>query len=100
MLEQRMVVDKVEVQYSGHVVVLSAQVVFSDGEPIARGEIVAEALDPGADLTDVDPWVAGICQAAWTPEILASHAALVEKNKVSMSARLSADPAQGVLKME
>jgi hypothetical protein len=40
------------------------------------------SLTPGQDLTDQPTNVAAICNAAWTPEVIAAYKAQVEQSKL------------------
>lgn len=63
-LTKETVVDKIEVLESGAVQVRSAIRVLEDGEVLSQS-YHRHVLQPGDDLTDQDPKVVAIAEAAW-----------------------------------
>jgi hypothetical protein len=63
-LTKETVVDKIEVLESGTVQVRSAIRVMEDGELLSQS-YHRHVLQPGDDLTDQDPRVVAIAEAAW-----------------------------------
>jgi hypothetical protein len=63
-LTKETVVDKIEVLESGAIQVRSAIRVMEDGEMLSQS-YHRHVLQPGDDLTDQDPKVVAIANAAW-----------------------------------
>ena len=63
-LTKETVVDKIEVLESGAIQVRSAVRVMEDGEMLSQS-YHRHVLQPGDDLTDQDPKVVAIANAAW-----------------------------------
>ena len=63
-LSKETVVDKIEVLESGAIQVRSAVRVLEDGEVLSQG-YHRHVLQPGADLSNEDPKVVAIANAAW-----------------------------------
>jgi hypothetical protein len=73
-LEEKSVVDKVEVLLNGSIQVRTRNQVLKDGTEIAA-TYHRHVLSPGDDLTNEDPRVAAIAAATWTPEVIAAYEA-------------------------
>lgn len=69
-------VDQVTVTQSGVVLYREATLVVEDGNEIAK-TFHRTSLTPGQDLTGQPANVVAICNAAWTPEVIAAYQALV-----------------------
>ena len=78
MLTENKVTDKIEVTENGIVQVREATRISRDGEQIAQ-TYHRWALAPGQDVSDQPANVQSICQAAWTPEIIAAYQAQIEE---------------------
>ena len=63
-LTKEVVIDKIEVLESGSIQVRQATRVLEDGEVLSTS-YHRHALNPGDDLTNEDPKVAGVATAAW-----------------------------------
>lgn len=67
-------IDQITVTENGTVLYREATRILKDGEQIAQ-TFHRSSLQPGADLTGVPANVAAICNAAWTPEVIAAYEA-------------------------
>jgi urease accessory protein UreE len=73
-LEEKSVVDKIEVLLQGQIQVRRRDQVLKDGTEIAA-TYHRHVLSPGDDLSNEDPRVAAIAEATWTPEVIAAYQA-------------------------
>jgi len=73
-LEEKSVVDKIEVLLNGTIQVRRRDQILKDGVEIAA-TYHRHVLSPGDDLTDQDPRVVAIAEATWTPEVIAAYQA-------------------------
>jgi len=73
-LEEKSVVDKIEVLLLGQIQVRRRDQVLKDGVEIAA-TYHRHVLSPGDDLTNEDPRVVAIAEATWTPEVIATYQA-------------------------
>jgi urease accessory protein UreE len=73
-LEEKSVVDKVEVLLAGQIQVRTRNQVLRDGTEIAA-TYHRHVLSPGDDLTNEDPRVTAIAEATWTEEVIAAYQA-------------------------
>ena len=73
-LTETKVIDQITVTENGTVQYREATRIIKDGEQIAQ-TYHRSSLAPASDLTDVPENVAAICNAAWTPEFLATYQA-------------------------
>jgi hypothetical protein len=80
-LSEVKVIDKVEVVENGIVQVREATRILKDGEQIAQ-TYHRWTLSPGQDVSDQPANVQSICQAAWTPEIIAAYQAQLEASRL------------------
>jgi DNA-binding transcriptional LysR family regulator len=78
-LSETKVIDQVTVTESGIVLYREATRITRDGEQIAQ-TFHRTSLTPGQDLTGQPEQVAAICNAAWTPEVVAAYQAAQDKN--------------------
>lgn len=76
-LEEKSVVDKIEVLLQGQIQVRRRNQVLKDGVEIAA-TYHRHVLSPGDDLTNEDPRVIAIAEATWTPEVIANYQASLE----------------------
>lgn len=81
MLTETKVIDKIEVVEDGTVQVREATRIFKDGEQIAQ-TYHRWTLTPGQDVSDQPDNVKAICQATWTPEIIAAYQAQLEASRL------------------
>ena len=79
-LEEKSVVDKVEVLLAGQIQVRRRDQVLKDGVEIAA-TYHRHVLSPGDDLTDQDPRVVAIAEATWTEEVIAAYQASLEASQ-------------------
>jgi urease accessory protein UreE len=79
-LEEKSVVDKIEVLLLGQIQVRRRDQVLRDGTEIAA-TYHRHVLSPGDDLTNEDPRVVAIAEATWTPEVIAAYQASVEASR-------------------
>jgi hypothetical protein len=75
-LEEKSVVDKIEVLLQGQIQVRTRNQVLKDGVEIAA-TYHRHVLIPGDDLTDQDPRVTAIAAATWTEEVVATYQASI-----------------------
>ena len=73
-------VDQITVTENGIVLYREATRIMEDGNQISQ-TYHRSSLTPAQDLTGVPANVVAICNAAWTPEIIAAYQAQVEANK-------------------
>jgi len=78
-LEEKSVVDKIEVLLAGQIQVRRRDQVLKDGTEIAA-TYHRHVLSPGDDLTNEDPRVVAIAEATWTPEVIAAYQASLESS--------------------
>jgi len=78
-LEEKSVVDKIEVLLNGAIQVRRRDQVLKDGTEIAA-TYHRHVLNPGDDLTDQDPRVVAIAEATWTLEVIAAYQASLESS--------------------
>jgi urease accessory protein UreE len=83
-LEERSVVDKIEVLLLGQIQVRRRDQVLKDGTEIAA-TYHRHVLNPGDDLSKEDPRVVAIAEATWTPEVIAAYQALLEVSNATPS---------------
>ena len=80
-LEEKSVVDKIEVLLQGQIQVRRRDQVLKDGTEIAA-TYHRHVLSPGDDLTNEDPRVVAIAEATWTPEVIAAYQASLEASRL------------------
>jgi DNA-binding transcriptional LysR family regulator len=80
-LTETKVIDTITVTENGTILYREATRILKDGEQIAQ-TYHRTSLTPGQDLTDQPANVAAICNAAWTPEVIAAYKAQVEQSKL------------------
>ena len=80
-LEEKSVVDKIEVLLLGQIQVRRRDQVLKDGTEIAA-TYHRHVLSPGDDLTNEDPRVVAIAEATWTPEVIAAYQASLEASRL------------------
>lgn len=71
-LEEKSVVDKIEVLLQGQIQVRRRDQILKDGVEVAA-TYHRHVLSPGDDLTNEDPRVVAIAEATWTPEVIAAY---------------------------
>ena len=80
-LTEQKTIDRIEVVERGIVQVREVNRVLKDGAEIARN-FHRWTLTPGQDVSDQADNVKAICQAAWTPEVIAAYNAQLEANRL------------------
>ena len=80
-LTENKVIDQITVTENGTILYREATRLLKDGEQIAQ-TYHRSSLTPGQDLTGQPANVAAICNAAWTPEVIAAYKAQVEQSKL------------------
>ena len=73
-LEEKSVVDKVEVLLNGSIQVRRRDQILKDGVEVAAS-FHRHVVNPGDDVTNEDPRVAAIAAATWTEEVVAAYEA-------------------------
>ena len=73
-LEEKSVVDKVEVLLNGSIQVRRRDQILKDGVEIAA-TYHRHVVVPGDDVSNEDPRVAAIAAATWTEEVVAAYQA-------------------------
>lgn len=76
-LTETKVIDQITVTETGHVLYREATTIMRGEEFVAK-TFHRTSLEPGQDLTGHPANVVAIAQAAWTPEVVAAHAAAQE----------------------
>ena len=65
-------IDQITVTENGIVLYREATRILEDGEEISK-KYHRSSLTPGQDLTEVPANVVAICNAAWTPAVVAAY---------------------------
>ena len=78
-LTKETVVDQITVTENGIVLVRETTTIKEDGVELSK-KYHRTSFAPEQDLTDQPANVAAICNAAWTPEVIAAYKAQVEQN--------------------
>ena len=73
-LEEKSVVDKVEVLLNGTIQVRRRDQILKDGVEVAA-TYHRHVVNPGDDVSNEDPRVAAIAAATWTDEVVAAYQA-------------------------
>ena len=79
-LEEKSVVDKIEVLLLGQIQVRRRDQILKDGVEVAA-TYHRHVLSPGDNLTNEDPRVVAIAEATWTPEVIAVYQASLEASR-------------------
>jgi len=74
-------IDQITVSEYGTILYREATRILEDGKQLSQ-TYHRTSLTPGQDLTDQPANVAAICNAAWTPEVIAAYKAQVEQSKL------------------
>lgn len=74
MITKQTVVDQVTVVENGIVLYREATRIMEDGKELTK-TYHRSSLIPGQDLTGIPANVVAICNAAWTPEVIAAYQA-------------------------
>jgi archaellum component FlaF (FlaF/FlaG flagellin family) len=78
-LTKLVAVDQITVTENGSVLFREATRILEDGVELSK-TYHRSSLIPGQDLTGIPANVVVICNAAWTPEVIAAYQALLESN--------------------
>jgi urease accessory protein UreE len=81
-LEEKSVVDKVEVLLNGTIQVRRRDQILKDGVEVAA-TYHRHVLVPGDDVSNEDPRVAAITAATWTEEVVAAYQASLPQPEVT-----------------
>jgi DNA-binding transcriptional LysR family regulator len=73
-LEKTVSVDQITVTENGIVLYRESTRILEDGKELSKN-YHRSSLTPGQDLTGVPANVVAICNAAWTPEVVAAYQA-------------------------
>ena len=73
-LEEKSVVDKIEVLLNGSIQVRRRDQILKDGVEVAS-TFHRHVVNPGDDTSTEDPRVAAIANATWTEEVVAAYQA-------------------------
>ena len=76
-LSKQTVVDQITVTENGIVLYREATRIMEDGKEISK-TYHRTSLTPAQDLTGQPANVVAICNAAWTPEVIAAYIAALE----------------------
>jgi hypothetical protein len=76
-LSKATVVDQITVTENGIVLYREATRIFEDGVELSK-TYHRSSLQPGQDLSGVPANVQAICNAAWTPKVIAAYQAAQE----------------------
>jgi hypothetical protein len=74
MINKEVIIDKIEVIENGGVLIRRATRIIDDGV-VLSSTYHRSSLAPGRDVSDQDPRVQAICNAVWTPEVIAAFEA-------------------------
>jgi len=74
MLTKEVKIDQITVTENGIVLFREATRVFEDGVELSK-TYHRSSLTPGQDISAVPANVQAICNAAWTPEVIAAYQA-------------------------
>lgn len=79
-LEEKSVVDKVEVLLNGSIQVRRRDQILKDGVEVASS-FHRHVVNPGDDVSNEDPRVAAIAAATWTDEVVAAYQASLSQEE-------------------
>jgi DNA-binding transcriptional LysR family regulator len=79
-LTKTVTIDQITITENGIVLYREATRIMEDGNQLSQ-TYHRTSLTPAQDLTGQPANVVAICNAAWTPEIIAAYAAQQEANK-------------------
>jgi hypothetical protein len=71
-LTERTEIDQIEIVNVWNIQVRQATVITKNGEQVARS-LHRWVLQPDSDISNQEEKVQAICNAAWTPEVLAAY---------------------------
>jgi hypothetical protein len=73
-LSKNTIVDQITVNEDGIVMVRQTTVIKEDGVELSR-KYHRYSFDPGSDVSSMPDNVRAICNAAWTPDVVAAYKA-------------------------
>lgn len=73
-------IDQITVTENGIVLYREATRIMEDGNELSK-TYHRSSLTPGQDLTSIPANVVAICNAAWTPEVIAAYQAQLEASQ-------------------
>jgi hypothetical protein len=76
MLEKQVAVDRIEVVEDGCVQVRQVTRIIEDGVELSKS-YHRWILVPGQNIADQEPRVQAVCNAVWTPEVIAAYQARI-----------------------
>ena len=80
-LTETKVIDKIEVVENGSVQIREVTRIMKDGQEIAH-TYHRWVFAPGSDVSEMPANVQAICNAAWTPEVIAAYEAQQAENRL------------------
>lgn len=80
-LTEQTSIDQIEIVKQWNIQVRQATIIERDGEFVSR-TFHRWVLTPDADISNQEQKVQDICNAAWTPEVIAAYKAQVEQSKL------------------
>jgi hypothetical protein len=83
-LTKEKVIDQITVTEDGTVLYREATRIMEDGKQISQ-TYHRTSLMPTQNITDQPEKIVAICNAAWTPEVIAAYAAQQEANKPAVA---------------
>jgi hypothetical protein len=83
-LTKETVVDQITVTENGTVLYREATRIMEDGKQLSQ-TYHRTSLTPAQDITAQPANVQAICNAAWTPEVIAAYKAQQEANKLNQA---------------
>jgi DNA-binding transcriptional LysR family regulator len=83
-LTKETVVDQITITENGIVLYREATRIMEDGKQLSQ-TYHRTSLAPEADLTGVPANVVAICNAAWTPEVIAAYKAQQAANQINQA---------------
>lgn len=72
MIDKQVSIDKIEVLENGGVLIRQVTKIVEQGEEISRS-YHRSSLAPGQSLVGQDARVQAVCNAVWTPEVIAAY---------------------------
>ena len=84
-LTKETVVDQITVTENGIVLYREATRIMEDGVQLSQ-TFHRTSLTPGQDLSNTPTNVTNICNAAWTPEVVAAYEAMVAEQQAKIGA--------------
>jgi hypothetical protein len=85
-LTEKTVTSVGSVESNGVVFVRKVTTVYRDGQPFGAPQVWRGPLHPGADISDQDHIVAAVCNAVWTPEVVAAFKAAEAARRAATNA--------------